>query len=97
MDEPTGLNRPDRDLLISLDTKVTLMAADIKEMKDDTKERLAYLETEKLDKDIFNQEIKTSVVTQKDHELRLRRLELWGAMVAGGLALFQVLLKYFIK
>jgi hypothetical protein len=32
----------------------------------------------------------------KDHETRIRRLELWGAMIAGGLAVIEAILGFYI-
>lgn len=42
-------------------------------------------------------DFKEHLVTDADHEARLRRLENWGAMAIGALALLQVFIKLFWK
>lgn len=91
----SGLNRIERDMLVSLDTKVTLMAQDIKDIKNDTKERLIDIEKEKLDSEVFNIEVKAAAVIHQDHEMRLRKHDyiIWFGM--GGLAGLELFLKYY--
>lgn len=80
---------PDHDLLIELRTEVKGMRADIKAFNDDTKERLATLETKKLDKDDFSQFRVLDIDLKKDHERRIRNLERWGWLAWGAVSLLE--------
>ncbi len=51
--------------------------------------------------DFLLQEIKSikedGLTVQKDHELRIRKLESWGAMAMGALFILELALKFFFK
>lgn len=55
MNEP--LPQSDHDLLIRLDEKVTLLVADMKEVKDNTNQKIAVLENSKLDRGDYQKEV----------------------------------------
>ena len=67
----------DRELLVRLDEKLAALLAKIEGMS----ERLASLESSK-----------ASITVQQDHELRIRRLEVWGSLAIGGLAVLEFIL-----
>lgn len=80
---------PDHDVLIELRTEMRGMRGDLKSFSDDTRDRLARLEENKLDKAGFTDyqlQVKSS---QDDHERRLRFLERWGWTIWGGLSLLE--------
>jgi len=77
----------DHDLLIELRTEMKGMRADIKSFNDDTKERLAAVETRKVEKDDFQRFLIDDNGVNKDHEDRLRFLERWGWMALGAITL----------
>ena len=86
MDEINVTKMSDHDLLVSMHGALTRALEDIK----------------KLDGKItdFNNSYakKADVDTEfKDHEMRIRRLEIWGAMAIGALYLIEAYFKYFAK
>jgi len=87
----------DHDLLIVIHTTVKHLIENMKELKDNTVDRVTSLELEKMSRDEAERRHKESDGIHRDHELRLRRLETWGAMAAGGLFVIELLLKYYIK
>lgn len=80
------MNENDHDLLIELRTEMKNLRGDVKELKDNVATRVSNLEVEKADK-----------VEVVDHESRLRKLEKFGWMAAGALALIEVAIKMFWK
>lgn len=79
----------DHDLLIELRTEMKGVRQDIKSFSDDTKERLAALEVQKLSKDEFNKFLIEDTKANDDKERRLRFLERWGWAAWGILGFIQ--------
>lgn len=96
--EPDSLHLPqtDHDILIELRTEFRGMRDEVKKASDDTKERLLLLGANKLEKDTFNEFMKNDILFKSDHERRVRRLELWGAMAIGGLYVVELLIGWFL-
>ncbi len=84
---PPEIATSDHDLLIELRTEMKGMRQDIKTFSDDTKERLATLETKKLDKDEFNKFLIDDTKKSDDHERRIRFIERYGWMALGAISL----------
>lgn len=72
----------DHDLLIRLDQKVDLLTDAIKDIKDDTINRVQKLEDTKLDKEAFEKYVKSHGELTVDEEKRIRKLEkvVWSAV-----------------
>lgn len=86
---PPEIATTDHDLLIELRTEMKGVRQDIKSFSDDTKERLAALEVQKLSKDDFNKFLMEDTKTNDDKERRLRFLERWGWAAWGVLGFIQ--------
>lgn len=84
----------DHDLLVALNVKMEQVISDISELKDNTARRVSHLEDEKLDKAEALRLKSESDASHADFELRIRRLELWGALAIGGLAVIQFVFKF---
>ena len=82
----------DHDLLIEINTKLGRVIADVKELKDTTAARVTHLEEEKVDKVEADRLEKENAAAHNDHEKRLRSLEKWKWMIAGGLGLIDIIL-----
>lgn len=95
MPEETTNNRSDHDLLITVNTKLNRVIDDIKDLKDNTTQRVLALEAEKLNKEEALRIKKENDDAHLDYELRLRRLELWGGMAIGALSLFEIITRFF--
>jgi hypothetical protein len=76
----------DHDLLIEVNTKLDRVILDVKELNNNTNQRVTDLEHHKADR--------TEI---EDHEVRLRRLERYGAMAIGGMTLLQIGLQLYFK
>lgn len=87
-----GFKANDREMLIRIDEKVARTSEEIRQIN----VMLAQLEAKKLDIKDGIEWRKDSEVRSSDHENRLRRLENWGAMAAGALALLQLALKFLV-
>ena len=74
----------DHDLLIVLNTKMDTLSTDVKDLKDRTQQRLVTLESGKVGRDDF-------IAFKIDHEARMRKIERWGAVIAGALAVLNFL------
>jgi hypothetical protein len=72
---PTPWNREDRDLLVELRTEMTGVRNDIKELKDNTSDRLARVEQGKLDRTEYNRIQSDDLTARQDHEDRIRNVE----------------------
>lgn len=90
-----NLRAADHDLLIELRTEVRAIRTDVKDLKDSTTDRVAALESEKFNKEEALSWKKAIDLIHQDHETRIRRVERWGALAIGGLAVIQFLLNYF--
>lgn len=66
------VDNTDHDLLVTVHEQVKQVRVDIQELKDGTATRLTLLEKDHV-----------SLEDKKDHEDRIRRLELWGAIAIG--------------
>lgn len=96
MDPETQFPQTDHDILIELRTEFRGMRDDVKKNGDDTKERLLLLGANKLEKDLFNTYLSTDVIFKTDHERRMRRLELYGALAIGGLWVIQLIIGWYL-
>lgn len=83
---PTYWNREDRDLLVELRTEMVGVRSDIKELRDNTSDRLARVEQEKMDRTEINRLQSEALENHTDHETRIRAVETkvtriltWGA------------------
>lgn len=74
----------DHDLLIVLNTKMDSLSTDVKDLKDGTQRRLDTLENGKVGREDFE-------TFKQDHEARMRKIERWGAVIAGALAVLNFL------
>ena len=74
MNEDFG--RAERDMLIEVRTELRAVASDVRELKDDTKERLIKLEESKVSKEDAARLKGEADAVHADHENRLRRLAL---------------------
>lgn len=72
----------DHDLLIEIHTNQKRMIQDIKDLGNNVSGRLDALEKSKADSDSVNPKL-------KDHEQRMRRLERYGSIAIGALAMIQ--------
>ena len=98
MDQDNNMkNMNDHDLLIVIHTTVSHLITDMRDLKDNTLGRVANLELEKHNKEDAEKRYISSDGIHKDHELRLRLLERWGATAVGALFIIELVLKYFIK
>lgn len=84
------LSRDERDLLIRLDTKMTGMETQLKEMAGNYTARLLNLEGNAVTKVVHDSDI-------KDHEDRLRWLEHRGWMLSGGVLTISTVFTFFLK
>lgn len=84
---PDQLSTTDHDLLVEVRVEMKGLREDVKNLADDTKDRLARLEESKLDKANFHDHTTQSATTHLDHETRLRFIEryVWGAIAIIGL------------
>lgn len=82
----------DHDLLIKIEVKLDNLTTEMSGLKNEALGRLATVEAAAVRKSDLDEGILPSI---KDHETRLRRLELWGALGIGGLAVIQVALQFF--
>lgn len=96
MADERQLNQSDHDLLIELRTEMRGMRVDVTSAADDTKERLILLGANKLEKDTFTTYLQGDLTFKTDHERRVRRLELWGAMAIGGLYVIEILIGWYL-
>jgi hypothetical protein len=69
----------------------------MKDMKDEITTRVAALEENKFSKADALTRRETTDAIHKDHELRLRRLEYWGAMSIGALIILQFIIPFILK
>lgn len=91
----------DHDAIVTLVAEMKQLRQEIRELKDDVKDvkenvtnRVDALEHEKIDRRELT-ELKTHYDGKhKDHEARLRRLERYGAIAIGALAVIQFVLNY---
>jgi len=86
----------DHDLLIEMRTELRGLRTDVNNSSDDTKERLIKLGENKLEKDTFTTFLVEHSTFRADHEMRMRRLELWGAMAIGGLYVIEGVIGYYL-
>ncbi len=94
---PSAINAEDHNLLLRIDTKVERVISDVAELRNNFSNRVDALEREKENqRDALERHAKQETINL-DKELRLRRLEQWGWMAIGGLAIIQVILKFFVK
>jgi hypothetical protein len=97
MDDNTPqLPQTDHDLLIELRVELKGMRQDVNKASDDTRERLLLLGTNKVEKDAFATYLQSDAVFKKDHETRMRRLELWGALAIGALWIAQLIIGWYL-
>lgn len=73
----------DHDLLIRIDEKLRMFMLEVGSIKKEV--------GNKIDRAELNDHMKHTGEAEKDHELRIRRIEKWGSMVAGGLVLAQII------
>lgn len=71
----------DHDLLIEINTKLTILLGDFTNLKKD----VVKLEETKMDKS-------TCKTEYSDHENRIRRLERWGFTAVGALIIIQIII-----
>lgn len=91
----------DRDLLIEVNTKLDRAILDIKDMKDNTSERIADLYAKKLDVAEANRllaegdKVHSALARRdEDFERRVRRLEYALALATGGFAILEIVLRF---
>lgn len=85
-------NENDHDLLIRIDTKLGLLLTQFHEHKDQAVRDITTLRETKADKEdlvIVKEEQNKRTV---DHEDRLRRLERYGSIAVGAIAIIQILI-----
>lgn len=85
-------NQSDHDLLIRLDTKLSTVITDIKDLRDGFSARLAVVEQNKMEKAEAMHLKHDEDNAHKDYEQRLRRLERWGWIAAGALIVIQFII-----
>lgn len=86
----------DHDLLIELRTKMNTVGTDINEIKKTLSDSLASIHESKFDKtDAFRMEAEIAK-NHEDHENRIRTIERWVWTAIGGLAVLQIVLKFFV-
>ena len=88
--EQAHFTEKDREMLVTLTVQMGRAIDDIKELKDNLSQRVNILETTKADK-------KEAETCHSDFEKRIRRLETWGFMALGALALVEFYFKFFNK
>lgn len=81
----------DHDLLIRLDEKLGAIVIELRDFKNDLGQRLAVVEKNKLDREEYFRERYESDNVAKDKETRIRRLERWGFVAIGALAVLQTI------
>lgn len=90
--DPT-VNSNDHDIIVGLNARFETEMKHVKEtlnkIEGNTGKWIELLE-KKADQTDFTQ-------TRNDHELRLRRLEIWGAMGIGGLFIVQMVFQFLLK
>lgn len=87
----------DHDLLIRVDTKLESLTHEVRLMRDGAAERLNYVELNKLNIKIFEEYKEEVEEREKDHEVRMRRMErvIYGGI--GGLAVVQFVVILVLK
>lgn len=95
------LNQNDHDVLIALDTKMTILIAEFKEMRDQTAKGVDRLEVNKVDKDEFHRSRrdieKEHESMKKEHEKLgkdLETLKIWRWLILGGLAVVELVIRF---
>lgn len=83
-EKTNSINLKDHDLLIRLNTKMEGIEVSIKDLRDGLIKRVEILENRANDNDTFHTEIKTM-------------MKVWGIVIAGIMAIIQIVLKFFFK
>lgn len=87
----SGRRQGDNELLIRLDEKVNQLIGKVQNLEDNVVKRVDVLE--QLSAELVSQ-VKQLSNENADKEIRIRRLETWGFMAIGALAVLQLILKY---
>lgn len=82
----------DHDLLIRIDTKLGLLIEQFNDHKSDALKYIQDLKSTKLDKSLFIKFEEGYNNSKKDQEVRLRRLERYGAIAVGALSVIQIII-----
>ncbi len=82
----------DHDMLVVLHTLLQRAIEDIDKLGSGINERLAVLENNKVEKDLFISEKRSYDEKYSDHEIRLRRIERIGFIALGMLFILEFLL-----
>lgn len=83
-------NRIDHDLLIRIDTKMDLLTKQFNSHQAEAIGRIKSLEDHKIDKAEILRLKHEADIDHKDFETRMRRVERWGFVAIGGLAILQL-------
>lgn len=86
----------DHDLIIEIKTELKLFREESRAANNYNKEQVIRLGENKLEKDSFVTFLANDNSFKADHELRMRRLELWGIMALGGLFVLQIVIGYYL-
>lgn len=89
-----NLNQSDHDTLIEIRTKLDLLHSEVRKGNDDTGAQLIRLDEGKVGREQFNTFLIGDTSFKKDHETRVRRLEMWGAMAIGGAYVLMAILHF---
>lgn len=82
--------------VIIIDTKLEQVIIDVKEVKDNFSQRVAYLEAQKMERTEAMRLFLESDKIHEDHEMRLRKVERYGSIAIGILLTIQFVLTYFV-
>lgn len=99
MSKPTEIafRQEDRDLLVEMKVLLDRAIKDINDLKDNTVHRVNLLDENKMDKaEVFRLRAEDDK-RHFDHEKRLRKVEKWGAMAIGALAIIQFIFKFLLQ
>ena len=86
----------DHDLIVEIKTELKLFREESRATNGDTKERLIKLGENKLEKDAFVTCLASDSSMKADHELRIRRLEMWGLLAIGGLWVVNLIIGWYL-
>lgn len=87
-------NENDHDLLIRIDTKLGILLTQFHEHKDQAVREITILKENKVNKEDFINLKKEQDTQSADHEDRIRRLERYGSIAIGAIAVIQILIGF---
>lgn len=86
-----NFTQDDRKLIIQLNTDLKLLQQTVTSLNENVKEL-----NNKLNGDVFMKKIDAMEI-DKDHETRLRRLEMWGGISIGAIFILELVFQFLIK